>query len=311
MAKDEKSKPNDDPELSWIDDNINDPKRELPLPANEPIFEEDLENLESVSLEDSIPPKLPKESPNSVEVRNLAGQLEELRSQVEEISVLTENQHLSVNEADVLKKYISLKENEVRDLKGQLENYTTHLNKLNTELHSLVENNRELLAQTEASHKREETLKAELRELKEKHVQELRLLKESYEERGVFSQNVKDEAEALDRKRTQWQEQLRADLNKIRLKEKELENKNEFLKRDMQALLDSKDKHLVEIKKKNDALELELETLEERIRSLNTILSQMDTKKARLIETLKLAIALLERLDQSEPEGVEENRKAG
>jgi hypothetical protein len=90
-------------------------------------------------------------------------------------------------------------------------------------------------------------------------------------------------------------------------------NKHELLKRDTQALLDSKDKHILEMKRKNDALDLELESLEERLRSVQSILGAIDGRKVRLIETLKLAQQLLEQLDADTSAGQfsDPERKAG
>ncbi|MBI4405871.1 MAG: hypothetical protein HY537_17055, partial [Deltaproteobacteria bacterium] len=77
------------------------------------------------------------------------------------------------------------------------------------------------------------------------------------------------------------------------------------LKSDMQALLDSKDKQILELKKKENARELEMESMEDRVRRQETILSSIDSKKKRLIETMKLAISLLEEIDSLE--GTEQN----
>ena len=48
----------------------------------------------------------------------------------------------------------------------------------------------------------------------------------------------------------------------------------------MQALLDSKDRHVLELKKKSDALELEQETLEDRLRNSNSVLQVLSTPKS-------------------------------
>jgi len=48
--------------------------------------------------------------------------------------------------------------------------------------------------------------------------------------------------ESIKRSREEWRDKIKEDLKRIKLKERELENKYELLKRDTQALLDSKDK---------------------------------------------------------------------
>ena len=137
-------------------------------------------------------------------------------------------------------------------------------------------------------------------------------MKSDYEERLHKSGNFEAQADDLVKRREEWREKLREDLKRIKLKERELENKYELLKRDTQALLDSKDKHVLELKKKNDALELELEGLEERLRRGNTVLGSIDSKKKRLVETMRLAISLLEEIDRTDPlADDDEERKAG
>ncbi len=88
------------------------------------------------------------------------------------------------------------------------------------------------------------------------------------------------------------------DLKRIKIKEREFENKYELLRRDTQTLLNSKDEQILELKEKLDATEIESESLEERLRDQIRVLNEIEGKKKRLIETLKLAITLLEEIDQ-------------
>ncbi|NBT58619.1 hypothetical protein EBT16_07530 [bacterium] len=87
-------------------------------------------------------------------------------------------------------------------------------------------------------------------------------------------------------------------MKRIKLKERELENKYDLLRNDTQTLLDSKDKQLLDLKKKVDALNLELEQFDDRLRESANLLNGVGAKKRRLIETLKLAISLLEDIDK-------------
>ena len=144
---------------------------------------------------------------------------------------------------------------------------------------------------------------------REKHENEIAILKNDYENQlqksGLFQEQLQD----LNRQKNVWKEKISEDLKRIKLKEKELENRYELLKKDTETLLDSKDQHFLELKKKTDALELELESLEERLRKEHAILNSVESKKRRLIETLKLAISLLEQINLEE--GSENERKAG
>jgi hypothetical protein len=258
---------------------------------------ENLDESQSTSL-----PEFPQQSP-------LGEEIELLKPQIENISRLPDAQDLTSDQTDVLRKYISLKEAEVRDLRDQHRQYQTFLKKVSGQVEQLSRRNREMVTDLEAVKRREDGYRSELREQKARHEEEVQLLKSDYEEKLRKSGNYEAQVDNFMQKREEWREKVREDLKRIKLKERELENKYELLKRDTQALLDSKDKHVLELKKKNDALELELEALEERLRRANTILSGIDAKKRRLLETLKLTTSLLEEIDTLERDDKE--RKTG
>lgn len=224
-------------------------------------------------------------------------QLEKLQPQVETIARISSREELTDDQVDTLRKYISLKESEARDLKEQQRQYQSFLKKVTSQLDQVNRRHRDLLAELEVTKRREEKAREEAREIKARAVQEQAVLRNDYEDRIKRSGNVEADVQDLERKREEWKERVREELKRIKLKERELENKHELLKRDTQALLDSKDKHVLELKKKNDALEFEMETLESRLRRGNVVLSSIDQKKKRLIETMRLAITLLEQLD--------------
>ena len=230
----------------------------------------------------------------------LEEQLDLLKPQIDNISRLSDNAALSSDQTDVLRKYLSLKEAEVRDLRDQARQYQSLLKKVSGQLDGHTRKNRDLLSDHESMKRRDESMRAELRELKDKYNSEVVRLKNEYEERLRQSGNYDSAMEELMKTREEWRDKVKEDLKRIKLKERELENKYELLKRDTQALLDSKDKHHLELKKKCDALDLELESLEDRLRHSNSVLGSIESKKRRLVETMKLAITLLEEIDTVE-----------
>ena len=240
-------------------------------------------------------------------------EIREIQLQVDDISRSEAPAELSTNQVDVLRKYIHLKETEVRDLKEQQVQYQTYVKKLNAQVQSMGAKLHEAVAELETFKRRGDSSKGEARELEKRHREEMIRLKNEYEEQLRHSGNVSSEYQELQRKREEWKDKVREDLKRIKLKERELENKYELLKRDTQALLDSKDKHVMELKRKNDALELEMEALEERLRTAHLSVSAVQSKKRRLIETLRLAISLLDQIDQDQMSAVDddESKKAG
>ncbi len=226
-------------------------------------------------------------------------QLSELKPHIENIS--NKDDSLSDDQIEILKKYVTLKEAEVRDLLEQKRQYQTLLKKVSSELEEVSEIRAHLTIELENERKKNETLISENHRIIEKHKDEIRLLKNEYEEKIRLIDHASLEMSQLGQEKEAWKAQIREELKKIRLKERELENKYELLKRDSAALLDSKDKHIMDLKRKNDALELEMESLEEKLRNYNIVLNNLGAKKEKLIETFKLAISLIEEIDKAEP----------
>ena len=273
------------------------PFSELPTqPLNETVFNVDTNYTEEIKIETSEP--------------QLEKEIDQLRGQVE--SITDKRKDLTSDQTELLKKYITLKETEARDLKDQHRQYQAYLKRLSADMNRLQYQHRDSLKELESLRRREDALKSENQVIKGNFDEQILLVKSDYEERLRHSGNVESQADELNQRREEWKEKVKEDLKRIKLKERELENKYELLKRDTQALLDSKDKHVLELKKKNDAFELEMESIEERLRQSNAVLTAISAKKKRLIETMRLAIALLEEIDRSEEKANDDfDRKAG
>lgn len=260
--------------------------------------------IEPAALEDS---SISREFRIETHEPLLEEQLDSLKDQVAAV-VNQENDHgLTTNETEILKRYISLKEAEARDLRDQHHQYQNHLRKISSELDKHSRKNRDLLSELENTRRREETLRREVGEMGEKHEEQMMLLRNDYEDRLRKLGSYENQVDDLMQKREEWRVKIKEDLKRIKLKERELENKYELLKRDMQALLDSKDKHVLELKKKGDALELEMESLEERLRAANNRLGAVGAKKKRLLDTMRLAQNLLESIDEDDYSAVSED----
>lgn len=75
---------------------------------------------------------------------------------------------------------------------------------------------------------------------------------------------------------------------------KELEHKMDMLKRDSQILLQAKDKKILDLKRKIDALEFELTQLNEKLKSSHGVMNDCQEKSLRALKALRLAITQLE-----------------
>jgi hypothetical protein len=210
---------------------------------------------------------------------------------------------------ETLRNYIAFKEKESADLKEQQKQYQQVLLKLKRTHAELSQTNHELQVQLQDAQTSEALLKKEMLSLRDKFETEIATLKNDFEQQKLKNGTFQEHIAEINRQKSLWKEKISEDLKRIKLKEKELENRYELLKKDTETLLDSKDQQILEFRKKNDALELELESLEERLLNEHAILNSIESKKRRLIETLKLAISLLEQIDGTNDPN--EERKAG
>lgn len=234
----------------------------------------------------------------SAEIETPTPETKELELQVNHIRTQVGDNPLSTNQIDVLKRYIELKESEVRDLREQQQKYQEFTKKNAVKTDALVKQNRLLTAQLDEAQRNFARLQAETEEEQREHQEKMTLLKSDFDEKLKQAGATQDQMKELVRSREEFKEKVREDLKRIKLKERELENKYELLRNDTQTLLDSKDRQILELKKKSDALNLELEQLEDRLRESANLLNAVSAKKRRLIETLRLASSLLEDIDK-------------
>ncbi len=235
-----------------------------------------------------------------------------LEEEVKNIKNQADENPLSTNQVDILKRYIEIKELELRDLKHQQQQYQDHTEKSAVKIDGFIKHNRLLAAQLEEAQRNIARVQAEMEEERREHQEQITLLRSDFEEKLKQAGATQDQVKDLIRKREEFKEKVREDLKRIKLKERELENKYELLKNDTQTLLDAKDKQILDLRKKADALDLELETFDEQLRENSAILNEVSIKKRRLIETLKIAITLLEDIDKETLSAVPDpTRKAG
>ncbi|MFM8270168.1 MAG: hypothetical protein ACKN9V_08270 [Pseudomonadota bacterium] len=256
------------------------------------------------NLEGSLEFQLEDESPTP-ETKELEVQVNHIRTQGGE-------NPLSSNQIEILKRYIELKETEVRDLRQQQQQYQEFTQKNAIKIDTFIKQNRLLTAQLDEAQRNIARLQAEMEEERREHNEQLTLMKSDFDDKLKQAGATQDQMKELIRRREEFKDKVKEDLKRIKLKERELENKYELLKNDTQTLLESKDKQILELKKKTDALDLELEQFDDRLRDSANILNAVAAKKRRLIDTMKLAISLLEDIDKENMSlAPDSERKAG
>jgi hypothetical protein len=87
---------------------------------------------------------------------------------------------------------------------------------------------------------------------------------------------------------------LKSDFKKIRVRERELENRLELVKAEKTALLRAKDENILELKRKIDHLQSELDNYRGKVLELNKTIEANQEQFKRTVRALRLALSNLE-----------------
>jgi hypothetical protein len=87
---------------------------------------------------------------------------------------------------------------------------------------------------------------------------------------------------------------LKSDFKKIRVRERELENRLELVKAEKTALLRAKDENILELKRKIDHVQSELDNYRDKVLELNKTIDLNQEQFKRTVRALRLALSNLE-----------------
>ena len=166
-------------------------------------------------------------------------------------------------DVETLKKYLFLREQDVAALSSQLKTAKDQIASLEDILRGERAKNVELEHTVQEQKQKIDDFEKEKAQVVENMQAEADDLK--------FQLRVKtDKARALDTKVRETidnmenlKERVRADIRKIRIREKELENRLEVLKKDSEALITARENKIVELKRKLDLLEFNMDLLQD------------------------------------------------
>ncbi len=105
---------------------------------------------------------------------------------------------------------------------------------------------------------------------------------------------IEEKYNKLAQKHEEMKLKIRQDIRKIRFREKELANKLEITRSDSETLLNAKDQKILQLKQNIDELEFEIETLKEKLVTLQEQSKESEEKAERVIKALRLSTSLLE-----------------
>ena len=124
----------------------------------------------------------------------------------------------------------------------------------------------------------------------------------SFEHERNLLQTAKEalqrDVESLRRKNDELDLRISTNIQKIRVRERELENRLELVKMEGQALIRSKDEMILELKRQMDQLTLELGNYRTKNQELNRQTNDKQEMLRRTVKALRLALSMLEGEDE-------------
>lgn len=174
----------------------------------------------------------------------------------------------------------------------------SHIQDLESEVDKLRKENEELASAGEVIQKRCDELQSRANEVErqksmsdEQHQAEQVVLRDNLSYKEQHIKELQKKVEELDHR-------LKQDFRKIRVRERELENRLEIAKQERSALAKAKDDVILELKRKLDLLQIEVESYREKTLDLNRQITSNEEQFKRTVRALRLALTNLEVSDE-------------
>jgi len=205
---------------------------------------------------------------------------------------------------ETLKKYLLLREQDVAALSKQLKSAREQVSAVEEALRTEKGRNVEL-SHTVDEQKRTiddfERDKAISLEAIQNEVNELKFqLKAKMDKGRVLELQVREATDEMER----LKERVRSDIRKIRVREKELENRLEIMKKDSAALIGATENKIIELKRKLDLLEFNMDLLQDQYSREREGSLKLREKLAKAAQVVRVAGGLLS-AEQAEAVSIE------
>lgn len=165
---------------------------------------------------------------------------------------------------------------------------------LEQENEKLRQQNEELMAASEIIKERSDLLSQQISEykndrddLESSFKNEIVLLKNHLARKDAELQKTQMKTEELDSR-------LKFDMKKIRVRERELENRLELIRAEKNAIVKNKDEQILDLRRKMDVLQMEVESYRQKCVELNKSIESSQESFKRTTRALRLAMANLE-----------------
>lgn len=168
------------------------------------------------------------------------------------------------------------------------------LNELEQELEKLRAENEHLFSANNVAREKvkeltqkTEQLEKEKAERNENFNSEIEILKDNFSGKEEQLARYREKVDELEGR-------LRQDIRKIRVRERELENRLEIIKMEKDALLKAKDDVILDLRRKLDQAQHEMDQYKHRVTELNNKIENNHDQLSRTVRALRLALTNLE-----------------
>jgi|GEM_PF-2297545 len=197
-------------------------------------------------------------------------------------------------DVEALRNYLAMREQDVAVLSGQVRSSKERIAQIEAELKQEKSRNselQELLSKSEQTIKGYDLEKRVEMEVVEKQVEDLdRQLRERTEKARVIETKLRLMTEEVNKVK----DRVRVDIRRIRVREKELEGQVEILKKDSAALLQARDEKILELKRRVDLLEFNMELAQEQYEKERRSTDELRSKLRDAADAMKQANGYLE-----------------
>ncbi len=197
-------------------------------------------------------------------------------------------------DVETLKKYLLLREQDVAALSTQLKTTREQLTSLEETLKLEKAKNVEL-GHVAGEQKRKiddfDKIKIVEKEILQNEMDDLKFqFKAKSDKARLTESKLREAAEETER----LKDRVRTDIRKIRVREKELENRLEIIKKDSEALLSARENKIVELKRKLDLLEFNMDLLQDQYQREKENTASFKDRFQRAGQAVRVASRILE-----------------
>lgn len=202
------------------------------------------------------------------------------------------------NNTQIVKRYALLKEKENREKQKTIEILRSELSKAKAAHNALQSEKRRLMLKSDDIESERRALTETVEELRHKISNADASVSQKVKDYQTRLENAQFTNKRLEKKLEDFKLRVRLDIQKIRARERELENRLELQKRDAEALIAAKDTRLLNQKREIDKLQFEMEILKERLVEETEKAEDRSEKLQRAVQSLKMAQGMLSGIDE-------------